>query len=474
MRWMLRLLALWSFCIGVGTFHAQSPDDTVASFPSVNNRWGIVEGFWFPDLVCELGVGWERIIFDWSQHQPESAEDWNTLNVDDQWLKAAHACGREIVALLKNTPAWATDGTAGIGVPRGLYLASDDPANLWAAFVRRTVDYYASRGVNHFIIWNEPDIQAGTYGYEFEGSLDDYVQLVAVAYQVAKQTNPAAVIHLAGTTYWHDVNEGRAPYFERLMDALAAHPQGAQNAYFFDVMSLHIYFRSQTVYDLVRGVREMMQTHGVGNKPVWINETNAAPTDDPEWQVNRPQFPLDLRQQASFLMQSAVLGLAAGADRIAAYKLYDQNLPAGAESFGLLNPASAAPRPAFYAWRTVVRTLSDVTHAQLAQTDTLDAVLMRHEGGTRHTWALWSRTARPAQVSISATSTKAYLVDVTGNLQVLTPSQGSYRLTLPPADCSDPQEGCFIGGEPLLFIQLADSSSATELTSGGQSNLTFD
>ncbi|MBZ0293083.1 MAG: hypothetical protein K8L99_11015, partial [Anaerolineae bacterium] len=44
------------------------------------NIFGIVEGFWLPEVTCDLGVGWERIIFDWSQHQPTCPEDWHTLN----------------------------------------------------------------------------------------------------------------------------------------------------------------------------------------------------------------------------------------------------------------------------------------------------------------------------------------------------------------------------------------------------------
>src|SRR5688500_3492797 len=81
------------------------------------NPFGVVEGFWLPDEACALGVGWERIIFSWAQHQPTSPDDWHTLNVDDRWLEAAHDCNREVVALLKDAPVWATDGIAGAGVP---------------------------------------------------------------------------------------------------------------------------------------------------------------------------------------------------------------------------------------------------------------------------------------------------------------------------------------------------------------------
>jgi len=438
----------------------------VPRVPARSNRWGLVEGAWFPNLACDLGVGWERLIFDWDQHQPSGPDDWSTLNVDDAWLKAANACNREVVALLKRTPAWATDGIPGAGVPRGLYLPIDDPANLWANFVRRVAEYYASRGVRHFIIWNEPDIQAGVYGYEFEGTLDDYYQLLKVAYLAAKQGNPQAVIHLAGTTYWHDVNEGRAPYFERLMERMASDPQAPAHDYYFDVMSLHIYFRSQAVYDLVKHVRAMLAVHNMGDKPIWINETNAAPTDDPEWTVARPQFPLNLRQQAAFLVQAAALGLAAGVDRMAVYKFYDQELPSGGESFGLLNPASAAPRPAFYAWQMVVRYFSDVQVADLLQTETLDAVLLQHMDG-RHSWVLWARSAQPVEVRLSGVPPKVHTMDMLGQVQVRSQADGVYSLLLPPALCPPTPDGCFIGGEPLLLL-LPGAPGQLALMNGDQ------
>ncbi len=157
------------------------------------NPFGVIEGFWLPEEVCELGAGWERIIFDWAQHQPTSGEDWYTLNVDDRWLAAARECNREVVAIIKHTPQWATDGMAGPGVPHGLYLPVDDPGNLWANFMRRAAEYYAERGVRRFIIWNEPDISRDTYGFEYEGTLEDYAQLLKVAYLAAKQGNPARI-----------------------------------------------------------------------------------------------------------------------------------------------------------------------------------------------------------------------------------------------------------------------------------------
>ena len=88
-----RILIAFSLCFLLLGVRLTAQD----SIPA--NPFGVVEGFWLPDTVCELGAGWERIIFDWSQHQPNGPDDWYTLNVDDRWLKAAKDCNREVVHL---------------------------------------------------------------------------------------------------------------------------------------------------------------------------------------------------------------------------------------------------------------------------------------------------------------------------------------------------------------------------------------
>jgi len=436
------------------------------------NPFGVIGGFWYPDLTCQLGAGWERIIFDWSQHQPNGPEDWYTLNVDDRWLKAANACNRAVIAVIKHTPAWATDGSPGPGVPRGLYLPVDDPANVWANFIRRTAQYYASRGVNHYIIWNEPDITRETYGFEFEGTLDDYFQMLKVAYLAAKEGNPAAIIHLAGTTYWHDVNAGRRLYMDALLERIQQDPDADENDFYFDVFSLHVYFRTDSVYDIVRESRQLLDKYGLQDKAIWINETNAAPTDDPKWPVQRPVYQLNLDQQAAFLLQAAGLGLAAGAERIAVYKLYDQQLPPGGESFGILSPADAAPRPAFYAWQTVIRNLQGVEEAKLARTDTGDVVQLT-QTNNQQTFIAWARTEQPTQVQISATSDKAYLLDAYGHITIIHPEAERYSLPLPGATCNE-TDGCPVGGNVTILIQPQGETTVNEITSTGTIPLLFE
>ncbi|MBA3875192.1 MAG: hypothetical protein H0X30_39205 [Anaerolineae bacterium] len=470
MMYVRAKLKLSRFLIGLSICFLLLGVRLVAQDTIPSNPFGVVEGFWLPDTVCELGAGWERIIFDWSQHQPNGPDDWYTLNVDDRWLKAAKDCNREVVAIFKHTPAWATDGTPGAGLPRGLYLPVDDPNNLWARFVRHSAEYYAPRGVKRFIIWNEPDITRDTYGFEFEGSLDDYYQMLKVAYLALKEGNPQAEVLLAGTTYWHDVNAGRRLYLDRLLERITSDPEAAAHNDYFDVASLHIYFRTETVYDIVRQTRQLLDKYGLKDKRIWINEMNAGPTDDPLWPVVRPQYQINLEQQAAFIVQAAALGLAGGAERIAVYKFFDWNLPPGDESFGLLR-ADGSRRPAFDAWAMVIKQFKDVKQAKVAQTEHTEAVQLTLADES-FLYVMWARTAADVNLTASVSNNQLALMDQYGhNESVVTDGNGQVALTLKGARC-DKKDGCAVGGN----VQLIDTTQATlhEITSNGTIEIKFE
>ncbi|MBE2182720.1 MAG: hypothetical protein IAE89_04775, partial [Anaerolineae bacterium] len=412
---------------------------------------------------------WERIIFDWAQHQPEGPDDWNPFNVLDEWLQAAADCDREVVAIVKHTPAWATDGTPGIGVPRGLYQDIDDPENLWASFMREAAEYYAARDVSRFIIWNEPDIPAGTYGYEFEGSLEDYARLLQVAYLAAKQGNSEAEIILAGTTYWHDVNVGRRLYADRLLEYLSQQPDAAENGYFFDALALHIYFRTDTIYTIVHEYAVVLERYGMQDKELWIVETNASPNLDPLWPVIRPQYQITLDQQGAFLIQAAALGLAAGADRIGVYKFFDWSLPPGAEAFGLIR-ADETRRPAFESWRAVIDRFEGVRTARIVQTDLLQVVELRRGDGSTML-AAWARTEMPVEISFLADG-QATITDQYGNIMPLAISDSHQFIMLAGALCNR-RDGCAVGGNPVLIDSTGELSEVSIGQSGERILLAF-
>ncbi len=160
--------------------------------------------------------------FHWAAVQPDGPDQWVEAELTEAQLDAELASGRELVGLLIGVPDWAKDEK---GLPRGLYLLPDYPGNLWAAFVRQAVTRYRGR-IDHWIIWNEPDIWDTSHpGFTWPGTIDDYVRLLKVAYLTAKSANPDSVIHLAAVSHYWDVEFGRELYYPKLLEAILADPE---------------------------------------------------------------------------------------------------------------------------------------------------------------------------------------------------------------------------------------------------------
>jgi hypothetical protein len=412
-------------------------------------RFGVVETYAAPQAATAVGAGWTRVTFRWNEIQPDGPHQWNVSPISDQTLSNELSRGREAVGLLVTTPGWATDRDVGPGVPRGLHLPTDHPDNLWATFVRTIVDRYAGR-INHWIVWNEPDIP-DTQHMSWGGSVEDFARLLQVAYSVAKETNPDAVIHMAAVTHWWDED-----WFSRFLDVMVSNPHAAANNYYFDVATLHIYFQPETVYDITAHYARMMRGHGI-HKPIWIAETNAAPSHDPAWPVPNPQFDVSLEQQAAYVVQALSLGIAAGAQRIAVYKMADTptDRAANPEPFGLVR-ADGSRRPAFTAYRTATTYLAGFRGGTWDRRDAISLVTV--DRGDRTTTVAWARGAEPQTAMIPARTTRALLVDIHGGARYVYPERGYYYVDLPPAHCS---QGCQIGGAPYMLVEQAPASANT-------------
>jgi hypothetical protein len=266
------------------------------------------------------------------------------------------------------------------------------------------------------------------------------------------------------------VNAGRRLYLDRLLEILTADPDAPAHGIYFDAVTLHIYYRTETVWQIVTETRALLDRYGLGDKAIWINETNASPNLDPDWRVERPNWQITLDQQAAFLVQAAALGLAGGADAIAVYKLNDFALPPGGESFGILRP-DGTPRPAYTTWGMIVREFGGVTGGTFARSETLDVV--RLDAGERQIVVAWARSGLPVQVRIGAPGEEAQLADQYGMMMPIRPVDGVYTLTLPGALCNA-VDGCAVGGNPAILIQPAGDFQIMEITPSGETRLQFE
>jgi hypothetical protein len=424
-----------------------------------DRRFGVIETYDDPASAAAIGAGWTRVRFPWATLQPNNDGEWNNSFLTDDMLAAEIGAGREVVGMIVNTPFWALNDAAVPGVPRGLTLRESDPGNVWATFVRQIVTRYAGR-INHWIIWNEPDIWDPAYpGRTWGGSVAEFFQLQRVAYNVAKAANPGAIIHLSAFTYFWDTNYGRTPFFSLLMDEIQKDVQAPSHNYYFDVASANLYFRVDNIYDLIAWHHGQMRARGF-DKPIWLTETNAAPSSDLKWPVGNPTFPITLEEQAAFMPQAIAMAIAAGADRIGVFKMIDTagDRAANPEPFGLVRQDKSR-RPAFTAFQVAANYLSGFTSAALDHRDASYAQVSVRRGAATTT-VLWTRSPSPVQVKITAHSAQAILADALGGRRTVTPHDGAYTIDLP--GCTQPT--CAIGGSPRLVVEGAPAASIPKAT----------
>lgn len=415
-------------------------------------RFGVVESPEAPERAAELGVAWTRVRFAWHEIQPNGPEDWNPPWPAER-LEAEHRAGREIVALVLGTPGWARADPRVPGVPRGLYEEESRPENLWAAFLRRLATTYPY--IRTWIIWNEPDIWDPSYpGYTWGGTEADFVRLLRVSYRTLKGLNRENRVLLGAFTYWWDAVYGRRPYFDRFLEALDRDPEAPRHNRYFDGLCVHLYFNPDSLYDLIRWHHERMQAHGF-DKPIWVTETNAAPSEDPTWPVPHAMFRVTLEEQAAFIGQALAMALAAGTERLAVYKLIDNPTDhfANPEPFGLVRE-DGSPRPAFRAYHVAIRTLSGFTGARLVRRDRVAVVEVWRPDG--RIWVAWSRSPQPQSVVLEARGTLRGAIDGMGHPIPVEREGSRYRVMLPGALCRQRLgTSCMIGGMPIYIVESA-------------------
>lgn len=438
-RWGATLLLMAVACLGPVRTQAAPPD----------SRFGAVEAFFAPFDADEAGVAWERVLFYWREIQP-APDVWREDYFPPEILHRELAAGREIVGLLINPPGWANGYAGDRGVPSGLYLPIDHPQNYWAQFVFRIVSQY--RGViRHWILWNEPDVwDASHFGYTWAGTLEEFAQLTRVGYLAAKRADPDCVVHLAGLTYWWDVEYGRRPFFERLLEEMAKDPNAAANGFYFDVVSLHIYFKPRTIPDIVGKTRAAMHRYRL-DKPIWVDETNAPPFDDPQHPIAYPRFRVTQAEQRAFVVQAFALALASGVERVAVYKMSDRpSIEPWEEPFGMVRQ-DGSRRPVYDAFRAVVSYMAGAKAARWEDKGMFAMVLL--DQGERTTRIIWNWTAEPAVVVVPAAALMGIQFSLDGEERPSVAVGGVHRLALPPAVCGQPR--CDIGGEPVILTEDA-------------------
>lgn len=284
------------------------------------------------DLAQAARIGWIRIDFVWGWVEP--VKGTRSYDGYDEIVRAARARGIEVYASLGGTPAWATDGPVGIGVPR-------DVAD-WRAFVAETARHFRGR-VKAWGIWNEPNLA------EFwAGTRTQYVDvlLVPAALEIRKADPDALVCgpdlaHLtSGGANWHgwllDVLKRAGTY----LDVVAHHVYDADgNGDVTRKLDASTTFGGNPDYwDIVApSVREVLQVAGA-SQPVWLTETGWASSEVGEAMQSRYLLGL-------YTDWFGVPGERRWVKKIFTYELIDDG-SVGVPRWGLLRP-DHSPKPAY-------------------------------------------------------------------------------------------------------------------------------
>jgi len=348
------------------------------------------------DRLKESGAGYTRIFISWADIEPTApisgtpiydSVGWNWY--DTQLLKVAQA-GIKTIAIIGTVPAWAND--FGVVCPP---ISPDHQAD-YQRFLTDLVNRYDQPpyNVKHWEIFNEADNTTvgrasshacwGNYG----GIIDPgqvvtytqivtYAQILSVSHSVIKSIDLGATVLMSGLAY--DGFTPAGPYNRYFLDDVMT----AGGADYLDVLNFHYFpfFSSEwerwnppnspptcgiiddgvgLTYDAsgidiiakTKHITNRMSTCFGVNKQAWLTEAGAPGivTDT-----------VSLANQAHYVIQVYARGLAAGLQNITWFALVLPDEPNGS---GLLNSTDFSPKPAYYAYKTMVSELTNFRYKQ--------------------------------------------------------------------------------------------------------------
>ena len=236
-----------------------------------------------PELAAKAGVHWVRPWLAWENTwatQQPAPDKWDTRALDAA-LRRMDKYGLRYQDILFTVPQWLSGQTGWTAPP-------PDKMDVWGAYVERLVRQYKGR-INHWEIWNEPD---GMWPEATRHSGEHYMALLKTAYAAAKRADPNCVV--LGLSH-----AGYEEWLEKVGDL------GAKD--YFDVATLHVYGEPSQFLKNAQRRRTLLAQHGMGDKPMWLNEIGATADDfSPEYSA---EFHCSERSQAQTVVTTYATAL---------------------------------------------------------------------------------------------------------------------------------------------------------------------
>ena len=316
------------------------------------------------EMAQAAGIGWAKQVFPWEAIEPRvkgryvDGEGRSTWQKYDEMVDLFASHGIQVIARLDRPPAWTREDNRFPQRPPDRF---DD----YGDFVYAFVSHFKGR-IRYIQIWNEPNIFP-EWGAQAV-SPQQYVELLRIAYQRAKQADPNVVV-LSAPLAMTVENFSDRRNLSDLVFLEEMYQAGAKD--YFDILSANAFGMEDPPnapaspdrlnFQRVTLQRAIMEKYGDQNKAVWFNEYgwNASPPDFPKdeliWQR------VDERQQAEYTLEGIRLARAqwpwAGVFNIWYFRQVGDKPPDRSDYYFRLVDVDFTPRPVYTRLKEVTASL---------------------------------------------------------------------------------------------------------------------
>jgi hypothetical protein len=218
--------------------------------------------------VAATGAGTLRAKLDWAS--TETSPGVYDFRLWDRFVLAAARANIQVLPVLYNTPSFYPASGGAAGPPQDM--------STLARFADAAVRHFGPGGslwaanpgvptvpIHSWQVWNEPNYKAF---WPTGPNAAGYAGMLKTVAPAIKAADPGAEVVAAGLPESYS-NEPAAQYLQELYAA------GAKN--YFDTVAVHAYARSaDQSYEVIKGIRKVMNANGDSKAPIWVTEFGTA------------------------------------------------------------------------------------------------------------------------------------------------------------------------------------------------------
>jgi hypothetical protein len=367
--------------VGMRSQEAMTGDFLFSTGGSLHND----ETMW---AAMQVGVDWSRDGYGWNHLEPEQGK-FNWTEADAQ-ADRARKSGIIFQYLAAYSAEWAIqDGYPKNDRPR--WTSPPKPEH-WRNYIRAVATRYKDV-ISHYEIWNEPDLA----GF-FQGTTEDYLEMLKIAHEEIKQINPNKKVMTGGFAHLgnhggHSLN----PDFIRRVTV--------EGRPYYDIWTGHEHGDFMIFQRILNGPMTDVLNLASPRPPVWFNETSEPQQND-----------AGMRRQAAQLVKKISYSKIWGAEAYSWFLMYGRNNHLNEYSMFEMN--TWQPRMIYPAFNNLVRLLRDKPDFERADVTSDDWVLVFSDNRAESVIIAWSESQTPATDPVLITppsGAEVVLIDLMGN-----------------------------------------------------------